>query len=95
MYILFRYEYIAIFFSIIADGLAALPTIVKAYRYPCSEIAWPWIATVLGVILTLLTISKFTFANCGFILYILIVNTLIFTLIQFRFGEKLQGKFKF
>ena len=83
---------VAIFFSIVADGLAAIPTVVKAYKYPDTEIAWPWIATVFGVVLTLLTLSKFTFANSGFILYILVVNSLIFTLVQFRLGEKLQSK---
>jgi hypothetical protein len=82
----------AIFFSIVADGFAAVPIIVKAYKYPDTEIAWPWIATVLGVVLTLLTLSRFTFANSGFILYILVVNTLIYILIQFRLGEKLQSK---
>ena len=81
-----------IFFSIVADGLAAVPTIVKAYKYPDTEIAWPWIATVFGVVLTLLTLSTFTFANSGFILYILVVNILIFALVQFRLGEKLQSK---
>jgi hypothetical protein len=83
---------VAIFFSIVADGLAAVPTIVKAWKYPDTEIAWPWIATVFGVVLTLLTLSEFTFANCGFILYILVVNTLIFALVQFRPGEKFQSK---
>ena len=85
---------VAIFFSIVADGLAAIPTIVKAYRYPDTEIAWPWIATVVGVILTLLTISTITFANSGFIIYILVVNTLIFTLVQFRLVEKFQPNVK-
>ena len=85
---------VAILFSIVADGLAAVPTIVKAYRYPDTEIAWPWFATVVGVILTLLTISTITFANSGFIIYILVVNTLIYTLVQFRVGEKLQSKTK-
>ncbi len=83
---------VAIAFSILADGLAALPTIIKAYKYPDTEIAWPWIATSFGVILTLLTINTLTFANSGFIIYILIVNTLIFSLVQFRIGEKLTGK---
>ncbi len=77
---------VAIFFSIVADGFAAVPTIVKAYRYPDTEIAWPWISTVVGVILTLLTLSKFTFANSGFILYILVVNTVIFWFFS-RFRE--------
>jgi hypothetical protein len=83
---------VAIFFSIVADGLAAVPTIVKAYKYPDTEIAWPWIATVFGVVLTLLTLSTFTFANSGFIFYILVVDLLIFALVQFRLGEKLQFK---
>ncbi len=81
---------VAIAFSIIADGIAAVPTVVKAYKYPDSEIAWPWIATSFGVILTLLTLSQLTFANSGFIIYILIVNTLIFCLVQFRIGEKIR-----
>jgi hypothetical protein len=85
---------VAIFFSIVADGIAAVPTIVKAFKYPDTEIAWPWIATVFGVVLTLLTLSTFTFANSGFILYILVVNMLIYTLVQFRLGEKLQSKTK-
>ena len=83
---------IAITFSILADGLAAVPTIVKAYKYPDTELAWPWIATVFGVVLTLLTLSEWTFANSGFIVYILLVNTLIYSLIQFRIGEKMGFK---
>jgi hypothetical protein len=83
---------IAIFFSIVADGLASVPTIVKAYKYPDTELAWPWIATVFGVVLTLLTLSTFTFANSGFIFYILVLDVLIYILVQFRLGEKLQTK---
>jgi hypothetical protein len=85
---------IAIFFSIVADGLAAVPTIVKSYKYPDTELAWPWIATVFGVVLTLLTLKELTFANSGFIVYILLVNSLIFSLIQFRIGERLGYKDK-
>jgi hypothetical protein len=81
---------VAILFSILADGLAAVPTIVKAYRYPDTELAWPWLATSFGVVLTLLTLSKITFANSGFIIYIMLVNALIFSLIQFRIGGKLK-----
>lgn len=91
LWIITREGNIAIFFSIIADGFAAVPTVVKAFRYPDTELAWPWIATVFGVVLTLLTLSEFTFANCGFILYILVVNTLIFILVQFRPGGRRQS----
>lgn len=83
---------IAILFSIIADGFAAIPTLIKAYRYPDTEIAWPWMASVVGVILTLLTLSSITFANSGFIIYILVLDAIIFALVQFRPGEKRQSK---
>jgi hypothetical protein len=79
---------IAILFSIIADGLAAIPTVVKAYKYPESELAWPWLMTSIGVILTLLTLNQLTFANSGFIIYIFIVNTTIFALAQFKVGKR-------
>lgn len=81
---------IAIVFSIIADGLAAVPTIVKAYKYPDTEIAWPWLTPIIGVVMTLLTIEEFTFANSAFIIYIAIINTIIFTTVQFRIGEKIK-----
>jgi hypothetical protein len=82
---------VAICFSIVADGLAAVPTIVKAYKYPETELAWPWIATSFGVVLTLLTIEGLTFANSGFIIYIFLVDTLIFSLVQFKIGNRLQA----
>jgi hypothetical protein len=83
---------VAILFSILADGLAAVPTIVKAYKYPDTELAWPWLATVVGVLLTLLTIKDWSFANSGFIIYILIADALIYSLVQFRIGDRLGFK---
>jgi hypothetical protein len=79
---------VAIFFSIVADGLAALPTLVKAYKHPETELAWPWLATCFGVVLTLLTLMNWTFANSGFIMYIFIVNLMIFSLVQFKGGKR-------
>ncbi len=73
----------AILFSIIADGLAALPTIVKAYRHPETE---NWLGFGGGAVnagITLLTIKHWTFANYGFPLYILIVCLAISGLVLF------------
>jgi len=94
LWMITRVGNIAILFSIVADALAAIPTIRKAYKYPDTEIAWPWIATVAGVILTLLTLPILTFANSGFIIYILAMNLLIYIFVQFRIGEKHQPKIK-
>ena len=82
---------IAIAFSIIADAFAAVPTLLKSYKYPDTEIAWPWLATSFGVVLTLLTLQELTFANSGFILYIFLVNTVIFCLVRFRIGEMMAA----
>ena len=79
---------VAIFFSIVADGLAALPTLVKAYEHPETEIAWPWLATCIGVALTLLTLKEWTFANSGFIIYIFIADLMIFSCVQFKLGKR-------
>ena len=92
LWLITRVGNVAIFFSIVADGLAAVPTIVKAYKYPDTEIAWPWLATDIGVVLTLLTIDGWTFANSGFIIYILVLDTLIFSLVQFRIGISLVSR---
>ena len=79
---------LAIFFSIVADGLAALPTLVKAYKYPETELAWPWLATCVGVTLTLLTLTELTFANSAFIIYIFIADLMIFCCVQFKLGKR-------
>lgn len=79
---------IAIVFSMLADGLAAIPTMVKAYKYPETEAAWPWLASPIGVIITLLTLDQLTFANSAFIIYIFFVNTTIFSLVQFKVGQR-------
>jgi hypothetical protein len=81
---------VAIFFSIVADGLAAIPTIVKAYFHPETESAWPWVATSFGVLLTLLSIESLNFANAGFITYIMLVNLVIFFLVQTKIGQRVS-----
>lgn len=80
---------IAIAFAIFADGLAALPTIVKTYRYPETENGWLYLTGVIYALLTLLTIKNWGFAYYGFPFYILIVDLVIFTLAERRFLNKL------
>lgn len=81
---------VAIVFSIVADGLAALPTLIKAYKHPETEIAWPWMATCVGIVLTLLTLNELTFANCGFIIYIFIADLMIYCCVQFKPGKRMK-----
>lgn len=80
---------LAIIFSIAADGLALLPTLVKSYKEPQTE---SWLIFMNGAIsagITLLTIQVWTFAAAAFPIYILIVCVVLFVLIRFQLGTKI------
>jgi len=80
--------YLAITFSIISDFLAGIPTIVKTYKHPETELAWPWLMPVFGEILILLTLKNITFLNSGFMIYVALFNTLIFLLAHYKIGKR-------
>ncbi|HZU65761.1 MAG TPA: hypothetical protein VFA09_00660 [Ktedonobacteraceae bacterium] len=84
---------VAIIFSILADALAALPTIVKAFNFPETESAIPFFTGMISAVITLLTIKVWNLANVGFPLYILIVSLLIATLVQFKPGKVFRTYF--
>ena len=73
----------AILLSILADFLAAVPTIRKAYRYPHTEHAVAFLSGIAGAGITLLTIKAEDrgFASVAFPAYILLDSALIAWLI--------------
>lgn len=90
LWLITRHGDIAIIFSIMADGMAAVPTIRKSYTHPDSEAWVNYLAAGVAAGITLLTIDKWTFANYGFSLYLLTVCLLISSLVGFRLGPKLR-----
>lgn len=81
---------IAIIFSILADMMASIPTVVKAYKEPESEGALVfWAGVVLGG-LTILTINNWTIAVAAYPIYILIINLVIASMVSFKFGKLLR-----
>lgn len=74
---------VAILLSVLADFLAAIPTIRKAYRYPHTEHAAAFLSGVAGAAITLLTIQPedWSFATVAFPAYILLDSGLIACLI--------------
>ena len=79
---------LAIIFTILADGIAAIPTVVKSYKEPESE---NWHAFFFGAVsaaIALLTIDKWDFAHYGFPAYIFVVCTLLAVLIRFKIGTR-------
>jgi len=84
---------VAIVFSIFADGLAALPTLVKSFNFPETESIWPYFTGALSALITLLTVNVWDLANAGFPLYILVVTLVISALVQFKMGRVFRGCF--
>jgi hypothetical protein len=81
---------IAILFSILADGFAAVPTIIKSYYHPETETSKVYLLAAFNAAVTLLTIKVWSFAHYSFPLYILILCVLLFILIKFKIGKKLN-----
>lgn len=81
---------IAILLSITADALAAVPTIVKSYHHPETEIGWLWLAAAIQGLLTTLTVVDWTLAHYGFPIYIFLLDLILYVLVQFKLGKRLS-----
>lgn len=82
---------VAIVFSILADGMAFLPTLTKAYTHPDSESPWAFMFGIISTIIGLFALTSFDFEHSGFMWYLLLANSLAVLLIYFRLGEVLRG----
>lgn len=80
---------IAIAFSILADLLAGVPTLIKAFHQPETEHHSVFRNGALSAVITLLTIKHWTFANAGFAVYIFLICIVLYALIRFRLGKRL------
>lgn len=80
---------VAIVFSILADLLACIPTIVKAYHNPETENDSVFFFGVVNAAIALLVITTWNFENFGFQLYLLFANAIIFILIRFKLRQLL------
>jgi hypothetical protein len=85
---------VAIIFSILADGLAFLPTLVKAYYHPETESPWTFMASEVATIMGLMTVKNWNFETVGFQLYILAANIFAIVFIYFKFGLWLENRRK-
>lgn len=81
---------VAIMFSILADGLASIPTVIKSYKAPETESSTIFALGAMSATITLLTIKEWNLAHYAFPLYILFICLTLFTLIQFRLGRKIK-----
>ncbi len=65
---------LAILFALLADVLAGVPTMIKAYQHPQSE---SWIAYAISTVgfgTSFLSVQTYDFENTAFVAYLLIMN---------------------
>ena len=68
---------IAIGFAILSDGLASVPTLIKGWKYPETESAWPYLVGGFGGLTSFLAITAWTFSQYAFPAYLVIVSCLL------------------
>lgn len=85
-----RHGTVAIVASILADGLAAVPTLRKSLWRPETETLWAYVGGVANAALTLLTVTTFTTAAAAFPIYIVSISSLESILIATHVGPRLS-----
>jgi len=81
LYILTNKLGISIIFAILSDGLAAIPTIRKAWKFPETETSLTYTVGIINNILALLIIKNWIFSIYAFSIYFIIVNaTIVFSI---------------
>ncbi len=68
---------LAILFFAVADGFAAIPTIVKAFKAPETETRITYLLSTLSVVLVIPSIPVWNIQNSAFQIYLLTVNLII------------------
>lgn len=81
---------IAIAFSILADLLAGLPTLVKAFKEPETESYGVFLFGAISAGITLLAAQVWTFTSISFALYIFIFCLTMFVLVRFKLGTRIM-----
>jgi hypothetical protein len=68
---------VAIIFAVIADGLAALPTLVKAWGFPETETGAVYAATLFGALTSFLAIQMWAVSEYTFPAYLVFIDSAI------------------
>ncbi|HXH26817.1 MAG TPA: hypothetical protein VNG90_02895 [Candidatus Acidoferrum sp.] len=79
---------LAIVFSILADIAASVPTLMKAYHKPGTEYGLTYLLSMISMVITLLTITHWTFGRYAFPIYIFFINLSLFSLVQSKVGAR-------
>jgi hypothetical protein len=65
---------VALLFSLLADMLASMPTLIKAYRHPHSESWIAYVVSAFGFGMSVLSIQTYNFESTAFVAYVFLLN---------------------
>jgi hypothetical protein len=68
---------ISVFFAILTDGFAAIPTLLKSWKFPETETAAVYLTGILNNIFALFIIKNWIFTIYSFSIYIILINLAI------------------
>jgi hypothetical protein len=76
---------VAIGFAILSDASAAVPTLVKSWRFPETETAAPFTLGIINALTSFAAVQVWTFSSWAFPTYLVIVNaTIAFAITRHR-----------
>ncbi len=67
----------AILLAALGDFFAALPTIVKAWKFPETETGFTYVTSLVSVLLVLPSMHVWSIENSSFQIYLLVVNVML------------------
>jgi len=74
---------VAIIFAIVSDALAAVPTLLKAWRSPKTESSWPYLIGTFAPMSSFLAATAWSFSEVAFPIYLILINlVLLFPLVR-------------
>ena len=82
---------VALISFVVADAVAALPTVRKAFVAPQSETSWNFLAVAIFALLTMLSLRQWTTAGALFATSILVMNIVIWLFITTKVGRRSES----
>jgi len=68
---------VAIVFAICSDALAGVPTLIKAWRNPITESAWPYVTGMFAPLTSFAVLTTWGFSEVAFPAYLVVINVLL------------------
>lgn len=84
--------FLAIFLGIIADSIAALPTLKKAYTNPETETVWPFFMGFVDNVLAFFVMERYDFVEMAFPIYFIVICLIFVFLLRSQLSFSLFKK---